>query len=47
MGQCSHAADFFQQISDLLEQGQIFFGNMVNIALENLTNLCKYGIWYA
>ena len=33
--QCFLLADFFQPISDLLEQGQIIFGNMVNIALEN------------
>ena len=30
----------------MLEQGQILFGNIVNIALENLTNLWKYDIWY-
>ena len=40
--QCSHLADFFQQIGDLLEQGQIIFGNIVNKALENSTNLWKY-----
>ena len=45
-GQCSHYADFFQQIGDLLEQGQIIFGNIVNKALENSTNLWKYDIWY-
>ena len=46
--QCSHLVNFFQQIGDLLEQGQIIFGNIVNIALENLTNLWKYeyDIWY-
>ena len=38
-GQCSHYADFFQRIGDLLEQGQIIFGNIVNKALENSTNL--------
>ena len=32
--------------SDLLEQGQIIFGNIVNKALENSTNLWKYDIWY-
>ena len=37
---------FFQQIGDLLEQGHISFGNIVNVALENLTNLWKYDIWY-
>ena len=37
--QCSHYADFFQRIGDLFEQGQIIFGNIVNIALENSTNL--------
>ena len=37
---------FFQQIVDLLEQGQIIFGNIVNIALENSTNLWKYDILY-
>ena len=26
--QCSHLADFFQRIGDLLEQGQIIFGNI-------------------
>ena len=36
--QCSHLADFFQPVSDLLEQGQMIFGNMVNIASENSTN---------
>ena len=30
---------FFQQIGDLLEQGQIIFGNIVNIPIENSTNL--------
>ena len=46
--QCSHLVNFFQKIGDLLEQGQIIFGNIVNIALENLTNLWKYeyDIWY-
>ena len=44
--QCSHKADFFQRISDLFEQGQVIFGNIVNIALENLTNLWKYDIGY-
>ena len=29
---------FFQQISGLLEPGQIIFGNMLNVALENSTN---------
>ena len=29
----------------MLEQGQIIFGNIVNIALENSTNLWKYDIW--
>ena len=43
---CSHKADFFQPISGLLEQVQITFGNMVNIALENSTNLRKYDICY-
>ena len=28
------------------EEGQIIFGNIVNKALENLTNLLKYDIWY-
>ena len=37
---------FFQQISDLSEQGQILFGNMVNLAVENATNLWKYYILY-
>ena len=37
---------FFQPISDLLDQGQIIFSNMVNIPLENSTNLWKYDIWY-
>ena len=37
---------FFQRIGDLLEQGQIIFGNIVNKALENSTNLWKYDIWY-
>ena len=40
-----HWADFFQPISDLLEQGQIIFNNMVNIVLENSTNLWKYDVW--
>ena len=40
-------SQFFQQIGYLLEQGQVIFGNIVNIALENLTNLWKYDIWYA
>ena len=44
--QCSHYTDFFQQIGNLWEQGQINFGNIVNIALENLTNLWKYDICY-
>ena len=44
--QCSHLADFFQRIGDLLEQGQIIFGNIGSIALENLTNLWKYDTWY-
>ena len=44
--QCSHQANFFQRISDLLEQGQTIFGNIVNKALENSTNLWKYDIWY-
>ena len=44
--QCSHKADVFQQIGDLLEQGQIFFGNIVHKALENSTNLWKYDICY-
>ena len=44
--QCSHLADIFQQIGDLLEQGQIFFGNIVNKALENSANLWKDDIWY-
>ena len=30
--------------SDLLEEGQILFGNIVNFALENPTNLWKYDI---
>ena len=38
--------NFFQRIGDLLEQGQIILGNIVNIALENSTNLWKYDIWY-
>ena len=38
--------DFFQRIGDLLEPGEISFGNIVNVALENLTNLWKYDIWY-
>ena len=42
--QCSHQADFFQQIGDLSEQGQIIFGNIVNVGLENSTNLWKYDI---
>ena len=46
LDQCSHGADFFQQISDLLELGEIIFGNMVNIALENSTYSWKYDIWY-
>ena len=37
-------SQFFQQISNLLEQGQILFGNIVNLALENPTNLWKYDI---
>ena len=41
--QCSHLANFFQQIKNFLEQGQIF-SNVVNIALENLTNLWQYDI---
>ena len=43
--QCFHQADFFQRIGNLSEQGQISFGNIVNVALENLTNLWKYDIW--
>ena len=35
---------FFQRIGDLLEQGQIIFGNVENIDLENSTNLWKYDI---
>ena len=38
---------FFQRIGDLLEQEQIIFGNIVNIALENSTNLWNYDIWCA
>ena len=30
--------------SELLEQRQIIFGNMISIALKNLTNLWKYDI---
>ena len=37
---------FFQRVGDLLEQGQINFGNVVSIALENSTNLRKYDFWY-
>ena len=37
---------FFQRISDLSEQGQILFGYMVNLAVENATNLWKYYILY-
>ena len=37
---------FFQQNSDLLEQEQIFHGNMLNVASENSTNLWKYDMWY-
>ena len=37
---------FFQRIGDMLEQGQIIFGNIVNIALESSTNLWKYDILY-
>ena len=37
---------FFQQIGNLLEQGHITFGTIVNKALENSTNLWKYDIWY-
>ena len=37
--QCSHYANFFQRICDLLEQRQVIFGNMVTIALENSINL--------
>ena len=37
---------FFQRIGDLLEQGLITFCNIVNIALENSTNLWKYDVWY-
>ena len=29
---------FFQRISSLLEPGQIIFGNMINVALENSMN---------
>ena len=29
----------------MLEQGQIIFGDIVNKALENSTNLWKYDIW--
>ena len=40
--------DFFKGvgIGDLLLQGQVIFGNTVNIALENSTNLWKYDIGY-
>ena len=41
-----HKANFFQQIGDLLEQGQSIFGYLVNIALENSTNLWKNDICY-
>ena len=44
--QFSYQADFFQRISNLLEQEKIIFGNMVTIALENSTNLWKYEIRY-
>ena len=37
---------FFQRIGNLFEQGQIIFGNIVNKAFENSTNLWKYDIWY-
>ena len=38
--------NFFQRIGDLLQQGQIIFGNIINKALDNSTNLWKYNIWY-
>ena len=40
--------DFFKGvgIGDLLLQGRVIFGNIVNIALENSTNLWKYDIGY-
>ena len=35
MKQCSHEADFCQQISSLLDQGETIFGNMINLTLKN------------
>ena len=37
---------FFSEMGDLLEQGEIAFSHIVNVALENLTNLWKFDIWY-
>ena len=38
---------FFSASAICWEQGQIISGNIVNIALENSTNLWKYDILYA
>ena len=44
--QCPHQADFFSAIQQFVGARANIFGNTVNIALENLTNLWKNDIWY-
>ena len=37
---------FFSESAICWSKGKFFFGNIVNKALENSTNLWKYDIWY-
>ena len=43
--QCPHQADFFSANRRFVGARANIFGNTVNIALENLTNLWKYDLW--
>ena len=43
----SHLASFCQRISNLLDHGQIGFGNAINMVVEKLTNLWKHDFEYA
>ena len=42
----SKSVFFFQQISNILGQSEIIFGNMMNIGLEESTNLWKYDFYH-